>query len=583
MRKTLLFTLLFLTTLIRAQADCVDALGVCGNSSINYEPRGIGSINEPVGGCLSGENNSVWYRFTIATSGTLTFDIIPVDPNADYDWAVYGPNSNCANFGAPIRCNAATVVGVGANTGLNMTSTILSAAGGSTTPYCRYLDVLAGETYYLYIDNWINTANPTMSAFTLNWGGTATLSSPFTDPNIQPRPFLPPGSPAVNPNDPREVVICSSPAIFDFTTLSAGILNSNPNFTVSYHNTQNDAITGQNPITTPISVVVNSVYYYSIKYTDPTNPNNPINLCRQTGSFKFVSGEIAGNNATLFACNNNNSAVGLFDLSQANVIGIPNVTKKYYENMQDLNAGINEIQNYAYYTSPEATVYVKIISDMGCSTVAQINLKFHPVVVLNDNYLKTCFIEDNTSYGLFDLTLANVTTNTTITKKYYPSLTDAVNGTNEILNFDNYVAPSGVVYVKGFNTQGCYDIAEVTLEVIPPVYSPEIKDLTICAENTVNIDAGDGFTSYLWSNGDTTQTTTLGIGKHWVKLNTRGCITKQEFTIYAAEKPVVQTIDISNNTVTVNIVGGKAPYQYSLDNIHWQDSNVFTGLTRGNF
>jgi hypothetical protein len=84
------------------------------------------AVNENLGGCLSsGEHNSIWYKFTIATGGTLTFDLVPTDPGADYDWAIYGPNVNCASLGSPVRCNAATVIGVGASTGMNMTSTII--------------------------------------------------------------------------------------------------------------------------------------------------------------------------------------------------------------------------------------------------------------------------------------------------------------------------------------------------------------------------------------------------------------------------------------------------------------------------
>ncbi|MBL7882268.1 MAG: gliding motility-associated C-terminal domain-containing protein, partial [Chryseobacterium gambrini] len=85
MKKTLLLFLLFISSFIFAQADCSSALAVCGNSSITYSPTGIGAVNENLGGCLSsGEHNSIWYKFTIATGGTLTFDLVPTDPGADY-------------------------------------------------------------------------------------------------------------------------------------------------------------------------------------------------------------------------------------------------------------------------------------------------------------------------------------------------------------------------------------------------------------------------------------------------------------------------------------------------------------------
>lgn len=582
MKKKLLFPFLFLIAFINGQTDCGDAIAACGNSTINYSPVGIGNINEPVGGCLSGEHNSVWYKFTIATSGTLTFNLVPADLTVDYDWAVYGPNTNCGNLGSPIRCNAATAVGVGGATGLNMTSTITSGAGGSLTPYCRYMDVLAGQTYYLYIDNWVSATVTTMSPFSLNWGGTATLASPFTDPVITPHPFVPPGTPGANPGAPSEVIVCTEPAVFDFNTLTTGITNGNLNFLVTYHTNSNDAISGASPIAAPQIVNTTSIYYYSIRYNDPVNPNNPINSCRNIGSFKFKLGNITANDATITRCNNNNTGTAVFDLTTANVIVNPNVTKKYYATLNDLNNSTNEITNPYTYVSAAGTVYVSIVTPEGCKDVAAITLSFFPVVVLNDAVLRTCFLESNSSTGLFDLSTANVTLQLGVTKKYYPSVADAINGTNEIMNGTTYTAPNGVVYVKVFNADGCFGIAKITLIVFPPVNSAILVDKIICAEDTTVLDAGAGFDGYEWSTGAITQTiSNVGIGTYWVKLKTGDCISLQKVKVYASEQPVISNVEISNTTISVHAVGGMPAYQYSIDNINWQDSNVFTGIPRG--
>lgn len=582
MKKYLLFFLLLLSRTLFSQADCSTALTVCGNSNITYSPSGIGAVNENLGGCLTtGEHNSIWYKITIATGGTLTFDLVPSDPDADYDWAVYGPNVNCGNLGAPIRCNAATVIGVGASTGLNMTSTITSAAGGSLTPYCKYLDVLPGQTYYLYIDNWVDVFNPTMAPFSLTWGGTATLASPFTNPNIQTQPFTPPGAPAANPADPREIIICQNPAVFDFSTLTAGILNGNSNFQITYHTSQNNALSGANPILTPQTVNMALTYYYSIHYQDPADPNNPINSCRQTGAFKFKQGNITGNNVTLYSCNNNNAGTATFNLTSAAVFGDPTATKKYYNTLNDLNAGINEIANPAAFVSAEGVVYVKITSQYGCVAVAEITLKFYPVVIVTEATLRSCFIESNPSTASFNLTTAPVTTQTG-TKTYFPSLGDAQNNTNAIANPANYIASNGVVFIRVTNGNGCYAIAKVNLVVLPPVYSTALQDKIICMEDKTTLDAGSGFTAYEWSTGATTQAiSNVGVGTYWVKLKTGDCTTLQTVKIYASEQPVISSVDISNTTVTVNVTGGTGPYSYSTDGINWQDSNVLTNIPRG--
>jgi len=583
MKKILLVLFVCISQIFFSQADCSTALSVCGNSSITYSPTGIGNENESLGGCLtSGEHNSIWYKLTIATAGTLTFDLIPNDPDADYDWAIYGPNVTCGSLGSPIRCNAATTQLVGGNTGMNMTSTIISAAGGSYTPYCQYMDVLPGQTYYLSIDNWVGAGSTTVAPFSLTWGGTATLASPFTDPALQPHPFNPPGSPAANPADPREIIICNTPAIFDFSTLTAGILNGNPNFFVTYHTTQNDALAGLSPIWAPITVSTTATYYYSIHYEDPANPNNPINSCRQVGAFKFKQGNISGTNVTIFSFSNNNAGTATFDLTAAGVFGDPTAIKKYYPTLANLNAGTNEILNPAVYVSAEGTVYVKITSQFGCVADAVITLKFHPIVVVNDVVLRTCFLERDPLTAAFNLTVAAVTSQTGIVKSYYPSLTDAINSTNPIVTPTAYISPTGFAYIKVTNSQGCYAIAKVGLEVIPPVFSSELKDKTICIEDTTTLDAGSGFGGYEWSTGATTQSiANIGVGSYWVKLKTGDCITTQYVKVIPSDQPVISSIDISTHIVTINIIGGKAPYKYSMDNVNWQDSNVFNNVSRG--
>lgn len=212
-----------------------------------------------------------------------------------------------------------------------------------------------------------------------------------------------------------------------------------------------------------------------------------------------------------------------------------------------------------------------------------LNLTVSESPVVNDALIRTCFLEANPATGLFNLINVSVTLATGVTKKYYPSLADAHAGTNEILTPSNYIAPNGVVYIKVINANGCYRVAMVTLVVLPPVKSDVLADKIICMEGKTTLDAGPGFKSYEWSTGATTQTIkNVGVGVYWVKLKTGECITTQTVKVYASEQPVISNIDISNNTVTVNVIGGTPPYKYSMDNINWQDSNIFTNISRGN-
>lgn len=573
MKKILLLFILIASQLLYSQSDCISAIPVCGNSNLSYTPSGHGLIDEELGGCLAGdEHYTVWYSFTAATSGTLAFTIDAVNNGTDYDFAVYGPNVTCGALGDPIRCNFAGASPTG-NTGLELVDS-------GSAYFEPYLDVIAGETYYLIVDNFVSLAN---SGFSLTWEGTAQLTSPFNNPALTPNPFITPGVPnATNPALPNEILKCALPMSFNFTTLSTGILNGNQNFTVTYHDNSNDAITGDNPLTTAV-VNGTTIYYYRLKYQDPANPTNPINGCFITGQFKFKQGNIVAKDATLSACNNNGAGTATFNLTTADVFNDAGNSKKYYPTLADMNANTNQIMNPAAYVSAPKTIYVKVTSFEGCTDEATITLSFYPVVVLTPATLESCFIETATTTATFDLTSAVVTSQTGITKKFYLTMANAIAQTNEILNnITNYVSTSKDVYVRVTNENGCWAITKITLVVLPPVKSSVLKDKTICMEDRTTLDAGPGFSSYEWSTGATTQSISgVPVGAYWVKLQTGKCFTIQQVNIYPSDIPVITSLDITNNTIVVNANGGTPAYQYSIDGINWQTSNTFNGLPRG--
>ncbi len=235
------------------------------------------------------------------------------------------------------------------------------------------------------------------------------------------------------------------------------------------------------------------------------------------------------------------------------------------------------------YVSAPGTVYVKVTTPLGCTGTAKINLTFYPETIVRDDTIQSCFIENNILNGVFNLTTANVTSLTTgIIKKYYTTVANAVNNTNEITDPYQYTSTSTAVYAKVIDTNGCFAVAKINLVVLPPVKSSILKDKTICIENKTDLDAGPGFDEYLWSTGAKTPSIKdVSVGTYWVKLRTGNCITTQIVNVQPSANPVIASIDIHNNTITVNVTGGKSPYQYSLDGIHWQASNTFTGLARG--
>ncbi len=166
-------------------ADCRTAIPVCADQPIMGLADGGGDIDEfdpeviRQTGCLEKgsvssaniENNSSWFVFRAGTAGQVGFDIeaLPsggnTNPTAEWDFAVYGPYDGtsgenfCSIIGdgssTPIRCNYEvnntpfTGIGVNPENGQEGAPFLV----GSQNTYDEWLDVLPGEIYYIFINN----------------------------------------------------------------------------------------------------------------------------------------------------------------------------------------------------------------------------------------------------------------------------------------------------------------------------------------------------------------------------------------------------------------------------------------------
>jgi len=152
------------------EQDCDDAIAVCQTVYVqNQSYQGVGNVNDLPDGssCLENEeNNSVWYIFTVTISGVLEFSIVP-QAGDDYDFALYNlTGGSCAdifagNPGVEVRCNYAFTNGP---TGLQVGFTSTSQGPGGVA-FLAPLNVTAGETYALLVDNFSSTS----SGYTLDF------------------------------------------------------------------------------------------------------------------------------------------------------------------------------------------------------------------------------------------------------------------------------------------------------------------------------------------------------------------------------------------------------------------------------
>jgi len=164
------------------EQDCNDAIAVCQTVYVqNQSYQGFGQVDDLLNttSCLdNNENNSVWYIFTVTISGVLEFSIIP-QAGDDYDFALYDlTNGSCADIfngvdSIEVRCNYAFTNGAtGLQAGFNTTS-----QGPGGVAFLAPLNVTAGETYALLVDNFSSTS----SGYTLNFAPSANTTASIID------------------------------------------------------------------------------------------------------------------------------------------------------------------------------------------------------------------------------------------------------------------------------------------------------------------------------------------------------------------------------------------------------------------
>lgn len=177
------------------EQDCSGAIPVCQNVFVqpnSYSGEGTQELTFGNSSCLTqGEENSVWYIWTVNVSGTLEFEITPINVNDDYDWAVYDlTNASCADIisgvAPEVRCNYSAIPGA---TGLSNPYVLVSVNAGGPNQ-CQPMNVTVGETYVLVINN----HDGLIGGYTLSFGGTAVIfdNIPPAPVSIDPFPCTPP-------------------------------------------------------------------------------------------------------------------------------------------------------------------------------------------------------------------------------------------------------------------------------------------------------------------------------------------------------------------------------------------------------
>ncbi len=267
----------------------------------------------------------------------------------------------------------------------------------------------------------------------------------------------------------------------------------------------------------------------------------------------------------------------------------PTYLPKYYLNQTDAQNGTGTPLANGWPLIPDTEVYIRVESTAGClPVIGKIKLVIGKKTPLLKSMVTDSICDDKRSGAVaIDLSKyrAAFTSDTTIQPLFFNSVADAKNNLNPILANQNLSTASQTFGIRLQNGTDCANVGEITIIKKTPNESTVLVNQIICGTSTTTLDAGAGFNYYKWSSGEEgilkSSISNVGIGEYWVDLSSNGCVYRQFVKITAAELPQITNIDVTGNTATVFVIGGLPPYQYSLDNITFQNSNIFTNIPRG--
>ena len=331
----------------------------------------------------------------------------------------------------------------------------------------------------------------------------------------------------------------------------------------------------------------------------PGNSGNyevKINLggCSLTGSIKVEILEKALINYGNYSfCDNQLSGsvpINFTDLSNAVIDNFSTAyIPKYYLKQGEAETGVGTPLTNGWLLTKNTEVFIRVESAAGCvPVVGKITLAIgNKTPLLKNTFTESVCDDKRVGTVQVDLTpyINEFTDDNSSSVLFFASVADAKNNVNPISSLQILDADSQTFGIRVKSTNACPNVGEIVILKKTPNNSSVLEDKPICENATTTLDAGNGFDYYKWSTGEEgpseSSISNIGIGDYWVDLSSNGCKYRQYVKVTVAELPQITNVEVNGNTATVFVTGGNQPYEFSLDNITYKDSNVFSNVPRG--
>lgn len=229
------------------------------------------------------------------------------------------------------------------------------------------------------------------------------------------------------------------------------------------------------------------------------------------------------------------------------------------------------------YTTPVLTTTTTYYVDAGCSSRTPVTATINtiPTITSTNTPVSRC--------GSGPVSL-QATADAGIINWYLTATGGTIEGTGTNYTIQNI--STGTTYYAEANNNGCISPNRKPVEI--KIYTvPIVKDeeVTKCKSSNLTLDALLPNMSYLWSTGETTQQIIVKtLGTYTVDITSPSpekCTNRKKITVIEHDIPEINYVDVNETTVVIYLKNPQNYFEYSIDGINYQSSNVFFNVPSG--
>jgi gliding motility-associated-like protein len=463
-RKIVLFCCVLLCQICFSQGDCASALTICGNTTftgiIKTYPDDT-QFNGHVSCGIYVHSPMIWLKVTIVTGGSFGFVLTPksLDPKADLNFFVFGPNVPCDDIGQSIRCSytsPAEIFSRKNTTGLIPGAYGVSRQSNEGNGFLEMLNVKAGESYYIVV---MDAGSP-YDQFSIDFNGTATIDAP---PEIKtPKTF---GSYVAK--------TCESDGVddfianFDLNEIGAIAVGNQNNVEASFYTRGGDAIKDIRRLSNGFRNTESPQKIY-IRLT------NTVSKCFVVDEFIFTVEQLqTPYPLNVAGCDVNQTGFVHFNLAENDLLLQDNNPSRIVTYHPAANDMVTLPKNYVNIVAyQEETVYAKILDTKSlCAVFKPFKLIINKTLPnVKPVQLTQCDIgnvpSDIKTFNLSEASEALTLKDSQFSVKFYVNNSDAQNDLNPLdLLYTNTTNPQTIIAKVTNKTTACYAFTTVDLKV----------------------------------------------------------------------------------------------------------------------